>query len=92
MATRPESAVLESVLDPLASCLTPEAAQRIVELRAAPELQARLDELGDKCNQGQLSAEERAEYETYVHAIDFISILQSKARRLLARTHGPGSA
>lgn len=92
MATRPETAALDRVLEPLASCLTPDTAKRIVELRATPELQAHLDELGDKCNEGRLSPQERSEYETYVHAIDFISILQSKARRLLTHTDGSGSA
>ena len=42
--------------------------------------------MADKCNEGQLSPEERAEYEALVRAIDFITILQSKARRRLAKT------
>lgn len=85
VATAPETSALDRVLDHLADCFTPESAKRVAELRASADLQARLDELGDKCNEGQLTPEERAEYETYVHAIDFISILQSKARQFLAK-------
>jgi hypothetical protein len=41
--------------------------------------------LADKCNEGEMSASERREYESYVRAIQMISILQSKARSLLAK-------
>ena len=37
-------------------------------------------------NEGQLTAEERAEYEAYVQASTLIGILQAKARRVLAQT------
>ena len=53
-------------------------------MRARPEEQARIDELADKASEGSLTAEERAEYEAYMHAIDVISILQAKARAVLA--------
>ncbi len=41
-------------------------ARKLVELRASPADQARIDELADKCNEGLLRAEEREEYERYV--------------------------
>ena len=53
-------------------------------MRARPEEQARIDELADKASEGSLTAEERAEYEAYIDAIDVISILQAKARAVLA--------
>ena len=43
------------------------------------------DRLARRCNEGQLTASERAEYETDVTAIDFVAVLQAKARALLAR-------
>lgn len=61
-------------------------AQKIVALRADPELKGRLQELAEKANDGQLTEMERAEYESYVRAIDLISILQSKARRFLTQS------
>jgi hypothetical protein len=42
--------------------------------------QARIDKLARKCNEGKLTDAERSEYETYVYVIDFIAILQAKAR------------
>jgi len=82
MATSPET-VLDELLDPVSQCLTSEGAEKLVGLRAPAAAQARIDELAGKCNEGKLSPDERAEYETYVRAIKFISVLQSKARRLL---------
>lgn len=73
------------LLNQVAGCLTPEVAQRIVQLRADPLTQARLDELATKCNEGQLSDAEQQEYEAGVEVIDFIAILQSKARLLLKK-------
>jgi hypothetical protein len=42
------------------------------------KIQARLEELADKCTEGQLSADERTEYETYGHALEFIAVLQAQ--------------
>lgn len=72
--------VFERLID---SMLTADLAERIVEMRANTELQTRIDELAEKCTEGQLTAEEHDEYETYVEAIGYISILQAKARSLL---------
>ena len=57
-------------------------------LRAPSEEQDRIDELADKCNEGTLSDEERAEYENYVRAIHFLGIVQAKARAVLAGEPG----
>lgn len=78
------SEVLEEVFEPLAECLTPETADRLVALRASPRLQARIDELAEKCSEGTLTPEERSIYESYVRAVNFIGVLQAKARRVLA--------
>jgi hypothetical protein len=78
-----KNAVLDRVFDPITRCLTAPVARRIVRLRADPELQARIAELAEKANDGQLSAAESSEYESYVRAIHFLTVLQSKARQLL---------
>jgi hypothetical protein len=75
--------VLDRLLDPLSRCLTPESARTLVELRADAVAQARIAELAARCNEGQLTPEERREYETYVHVGNVIAILQAKARLLL---------
>ena len=47
---------------------------------ASPEVQARIDELAEKSTEGEITAEEQAEYDSYIHAIDFIAVLQAQAR------------
>lgn len=84
MSIEHETAVLDRILDPVSRCLTPDAAAHLVALRADPTAQARIDELADKSTAGTLTTDERGEYETYVRAIDFVSILQAKARAILA--------
>ena len=75
--------ILEQVLDPFVDCLTPDAARKIVALRADLAAQTRLDELADRANEGLLTSEERAEYEKFRAVFHMISLLQSKARQLL---------
>jgi uncharacterized protein YnzC (UPF0291/DUF896 family) len=58
-------------------------AKRLVGLRFDKKAQVRINKLARKCNEGQLTEAERNEYETYVFAIDFIAVLQAKARGLL---------
>jgi acetylornithine deacetylase/succinyl-diaminopimelate desuccinylase-like protein len=61
----------------------PEKAEAIVRFRAAPELQARIEELAGKSTEGQLTAAEKAEYAGYVRANKFVAILQRRARQLM---------
>ena len=75
-----EGAAVAKVLEPVMRGLPPEIARQFADLRAAPELQARIDELADRCNDGLLTEAERAEYAGYVEAIDLIAILQAEAR------------
>jgi hypothetical protein len=85
MSQTHEILTLNRLLDPVSRCLTPEVARRLVELRADPELQKRIDTLADKCTADRLTLEEREEYETYVRTSRFIAILQAKARKLLSQ-------
>jgi uncharacterized protein YnzC (UPF0291/DUF896 family) len=64
-------------------------ARRLVKFRADSATQVRVDELATKCNEGELTPAERREYEAYVRAIHLISILQSKARTVLAKSRKP---
>jgi hypothetical protein len=77
--------VLERLLEPVSRSLNVEAARKLVRLKADAKTQARVDELARKCNEGELSAKERLEYERYVSAGTLIAILQAKARLLLAK-------
>ena len=85
-----EAAVaLDRMVDPVSRCLTPEVARRIVALRADPELQARINLLAVRSNEGELTPDEREEYELYVHTVQVIALLQRKARRLLSQQPAP---
>ena len=81
-----ETAALDRMLDPVADILTPDVAKGLAEMRADPQLQAHIDELASKANEGQLTEAEQREYHDYVEAIDFIGVLQAKARAVLGRT------
>jgi hypothetical protein len=81
----PQTAILDRLVEPVARALTPEVAKALVQLRADPELQNRMDELAQKCNEGRLSPDEQEEYETSIRFGNFLAILQAKARRLLQR-------
>jgi hypothetical protein len=76
---------IDKFLEPVAESLTPEVARRILEIKFDPTVEARVQELADKADEGTLAADEREEYEDYVEAVDFIGILQAKARSALAR-------
>jgi hypothetical protein len=49
------------------------------------KLEARIGELRCKANEGTLTPAEDAEYKDFVEAVDLISIIQTKARRFLAK-------
>ena len=89
MATATRTTVLDRLLEPLGRCLTVQSARKVLNLRADPVAQARIAELAEKCNEGQLSPKERAEYELYVSTGTFIATLQAKARTLLAEHAHP---
>jgi hypothetical protein len=81
-----DSLVLERLLEPVAQSLNVEAARRLVHLKADAETQAIVADLAQKCNEGQLTLQEKARYETYIAAGNLIAILQAKARLLLTKT------
>jgi hypothetical protein len=73
--------VLGKFIDQLTRGFTPELAKHFAELpKPDHEFQARLDELAEKANEGELSAQEAAEYEKYIEYMDFIALLRLKAR------------
>ena len=77
--------LLDRILEPVSSSLNEEAAQKLLGLKADRKTQARVSKLAEKCNEGELTPEERREYETYLLANHFIAILKARARILLAR-------
>ena len=82
----PTTNYLSEFLDPVAQTFTPDVARKIADLRAGPKLQARIENLADKANEGKLTPEEDAEYKQFVQALDVFSIIQLKARRFLTES------
>ena len=77
---------MERMLEPVSRSLNDEAASQLVRLKADANIQARVDELASRNNEGDLSPAELAEYERYVAAGTLIAILQAKARQVLAKS------
>jgi hypothetical protein len=86
LETTATTRILHRLLEPVSRSLSAKAARELAGLRADREAQARVRELAEKCNEGTLSADERAEYEAYVMAANIVAILQAKARARLARS------
>jgi len=82
------SAVLDQMLEPVTRCFNLDVARSLLALRLDERTEARVEELAEKCNEGQLTPEERAEYEAYIQASTLVGILQAKARRLLGQAGG----
>ncbi len=78
-------AELEKALDPARPIFTIEGAKRLVEMPPNAEKKSRMEELAGKANEGQLTADERGEYESLILASKLISILRLKAGQFLQR-------
>jgi hypothetical protein len=87
MAPNKQNEMLNRMLEPVANVLTRDVAQRIADLRADAVSEQRMQELGERCNEGTLQVDERIEYEAYVAAANMIAILQAKSRHLLLNGH-----
>jgi hypothetical protein len=90
MKTLKPAAVLDQLVAPLADCLTPESARRLLALKADPELQARVDDLAARHSRGELTAEEHAEYGRYVSYSTFVAKTQ-KTHTLIREAGKSGS-
>ena len=83
MANSNELGSLERLLRPLRRELSAELADALLRLKADAEVQARYDELAGKNTEGVLTAQERGELESLVHANSILSLLKAEARAFL---------
>jgi hypothetical protein len=63
-------------------------AEYFVNLQVAEDDSRRISELAERCQLGQLTPDEKREYETYVFAGGVLAILQSRARVALREPSG----
>ena len=86
MATTPETTDFERGVHPILQIVLPDKADAVLNFRPDPALQDRIEELAEKSTEGELTDQERAEYEGYVRVNKFIAILQRQARQFLGTT------
>lgn len=84
METTPEILAFDRGVMPLLQIVLPDKAESIANFHPDPALANRIEELAGKSTEGELSAEEQAEYVGYVRANKFVSILKRHAKRLKA--------
>ncbi len=65
--------------------LSVETARGLLRIKVDAKTQVRVTQLAHKCNEGELTQRERAEYERYVRGGNVIAILQAKWRLFLAK-------
>ncbi len=80
--------MVSELAERLGSTLNEAGARAILALKLDGPSPERRRELATKANEGSLTAEEFAEYETYAQVRGLLAILQSKAR-LLLKPPGP---
>jgi len=83
MQSSSEISAFDRGVRPVMKIVLPEKAEEVVEFRADPELQARIEELARKSTEGELTEAERSEYAGYARANKFIAILQQQAREII---------
>jgi len=72
--------VIDRMLNPVAAALTGDAARRFIDVRFDAEVQAHLAHLAELASEGQLSADQRVDYEFFLTVSDVISLLKVKVR------------
>ncbi len=84
MAHAPEATAFDKGIRPVLQLVLGDKAEAVLNFCPESDLQDRIDELASKSTEGQLTQQERAEFEGYVRANKFIAILQRQARQILA--------
>jgi hypothetical protein len=80
--------MVSELAERLGATLNDASARSILELKLNGPTPERREELAAKANEGFLTAEEFAEYETYAQLRGLLAVLHSKARSYLKQT-GP---
>lgn len=75
---------LDQLFESVGSCLSADVAAKLQDLRVTQELQTLLDSWAEKNLRGELGADDRQQYEAILRALNFVAVLQAKARRITA--------
>ena len=79
-----DDGAFDRATDPLFRLLTNDQLRRLTTISPDRELGARINELAERAQEGELTPGELAEYEGYVRANNLMAVLQGIARRRLA--------
>jgi len=80
-----DNGAFERGTDPLFKMLSAEQLQQLVAISPDHDLEHRITELAERTREGDLGEDEGAEYEGYVRANNFLTVLKGIARRHLNR-------
>lgn len=75
--------LLETLAESVAACLDAPSLRAMANLELDSRTKERLDELADKANEGQLSPDERIEYQSFIGVSEFLGLAQLRARARL---------
>ena len=68
------------MLDLAAECFGAPTLDALAKLRLSPKLAARVNRLGDKANDGELTPRQRSEYQAYIKTSELLALIQLRAR------------
>ena len=74
------STALHQLFDSVGNCLSLDAATKLRKLRVTDELQDQLDTWAEQNSAGELNAYDREQYESILRALNFVAVLQAKAK------------
>ena len=89
-APKSPAAILARLFETGRGEMTRQLARHILRLGFPEEDRARMHELAEKNQEGSLTPGEQEELDCYVTAADWLSLLQSKARKKLGVKPGSG--
>ena len=79
-----ERSFIADMLEPMIATLTPVTARPLAEMKVNPTIQARVDALAAKANEGELTDAERSEYESYVRLGNILGFVKARSRKMLS--------
>jgi hypothetical protein len=88
MATSSEAAIWERIIHPEGT-ITPRTARALLKLTFPPHDRMRMHELAVKAQEGTLTPDEELQIDDFERIGTMLSILKSKARKVLKQTAGP---
>jgi hypothetical protein len=86
-----ESEILEQVVEPDATGMSPEAAKALLRFQFNAAAVARMNALAEKNRRGTIAPSERDLLERYLRVGNFLNLVHAKARCALAEAAAPAS-